>query len=315
MPKVSIIVPVYKAEKYLHRCIDSLLNQTISDIEVILINDCSPDNSVDIINQYVAKDTRVLLINHEKNQGPMMARYHGYSKATGDYITFCDSDDTLPNNAIETMLDEAYRSGADVISGTVKYLMDNGDYFIWTNKLTYGKDKLSVFKSMLQGEFHHNLCSRLFKRSILQKYKYRNYENLLNGEDGLLFYQIVDNCSIVTTIDSVVYEYRQNTNSSSQRRFTENQINSYFYTCAEQYAIVRKYATIDFYAKQFVVRTIIKLYAMGYSRKLIDSNIVKYRLEDIVTYYSIWHLFPSEIALKYSIKKLLFPIFRKSRLI
>lgn len=310
MPKVSIIVPVYKAEKYLRRCVDSILAQTLSDLEIVLVNDCSPDNSVDIIKEYVKKDPRVVQINHEKNQGPMMARYHGYSKANGEYITFCDSDDTLPPNAIGIMLDEACRTGADIVSGTVKYIRYDGKNCNWINKLSFGKDKLSVFRSMLKGEFHHNLCSRLFKQSILQNYKYRNYENLLNGEDGLLFYQIVDNCITVTTTDSVVYEYRQNTNSSSQRKFTDNQIKSYFFTCAEQYAIVKKYAAIDIYAKQFVVRSIIQLYAIGYSKQLLNNYVKEYRLEDIVNYNSIWRLFPLIIALKYSIKKFLFPIIR-----
>lgn len=310
MPKVSVIIPVYKVEKYIHRCIDSILAQTISDTEIILINDNSPDNSIDIIKQYITNDLRIILINHDKNQGPMMARYHGYSKATGEYITFVDGDDTLPPYALEQMVNEAERTGADVVSGIVKYIKDNGEKYDWTNRLSHGTDKISVFQSMLEGEFHHNLCSRLFTRSIFHKFQYRNYKNLLNGEDGLLFYQIVDNCSYVTTIDVVVYEYWQNAQSSSQRKFSESQMNSYFFTCKEQYNIAKKYASLNFYAKQFVIRSVIPLYAAGYSKQFINKYVEKYNLQKIVNYISIWKLFPCKTALKYSIQKMLFPLIR-----
>lgn len=311
MPKVSVIVPVYKAEKYLRRCVDSILAQTLFDIEIILVNDCSPDNSVDIIKQYTENDSRVIMINHEKNQGPMMARYHGYSKATGKYITFVDGDDTLPPHALEQMVNEAERVKADVVSGKVKYIKDNGEQYDWINKLSHGTDKIAVFKSMLEGEFHHNLCSRLFTRAILQNFQYRNYNNLLNGEDGLLFYQIIDNSSLVSTIDVVVYEYWQNAQSSSQRKFSESQMDSYFFTCKEQYNIAKKYASLNSYAKQFAIRSIIQLYATGYSKKFVNKYIEKYNLQEIVNYISIWKLFPCKIALQYSIQKMLFPLIRE----
>lgn len=311
MPKVSIIVPVYNVEKYVGRCIDSILTQTISDIEIILVNDCSSDNSVDIIKRYVAKDPHVILINHERNEGPMMARYHGYSEAAGEYITFVDGDDTLPPHALEQMVNEAERVGADIVSGIVKYIKDNGEQYDWTNRLSHGRDKVAVFKSMLEGEFHHNLCSKLFTRAILQNFQYRNYSNLLNGEDGLLFYQIIGNSSLVATIDAVVYEYWQNAQSSSQRKFSESQMDSYFFTCKEQYNIAKEYASLGSYAKQFVIRSVIPLYATGYSKQFINKYVEKYNLQKIVNYISIWKLFPCKTALKYSIQKMLFPLIRE----
>ena len=217
MPKVSVIVPVYKAEKYLHRCIDSILNQTISDLEVILINDCSPDKSEEIIKQYVAKDPRVFFINHEKNQGPMMARYHGYSQASGDYITFVDGDDYLPVDALKCLLDAAFTTSSDIVSGYIqkvnqKGVIPNGRL---NNNLSYGSDRLSVFKDLLIGNIGHNLCGKLFKSHLFKEFTYKNFENFRNGEDAILFYSIISNIEKMTCIDVVVYYYYMNENSSS----------------------------------------------------------------------------------------------------
>lgn len=313
MPQVSIIIPVYNCQKYVGRCIESLQRQSLSDIEILLVNDCSTDSSIEIINQYKKTDTRLILINHQKNLGPMMARYNGYKIAKGNYITFVDSDDTLPYDALYKLVTKARQSGADIVSGIVEYIKNNGERHKWTNSLRYGTDKQSIFKSMLEGQFCHNLCSRLFTRSIIQNYQYKNYDNLLNGEDGLLFYQIVDNCSMVTTLNSVVYEYWQNMQSSSQRKFSDSQMNSYFFTISEQYLIVRKYKPLVIAAQQYVVRSIIQLYSIGYSKKVLRKYIEKYNFQSILSYISILKLFHIKMALKYCIQKILFPIIRNAR--
>lgn len=311
MPKVSVIIPVYRCRDYIGRCIESLQKQTIADIEIIFVNDCTPDDSVDIIKHYMQYDSRISIINHSRNKGPMMARYNGYSVAKGDYITFMDSDDTLPCDSLKTLFDKAENSNADIVSGTVEYIKDNGEREMWDNSLEDGNDIEQVFKSMLTNRFKQNLCSRLFKRSLLQDYSYKNYENMRNGEDGLLFYQIVANCSSIVTIKDVVYEYWQNKESSSQRKFSEQQMDSYFFTCKEQFLIANKYERLEKYAQQFLVRSFVLLYAKGYSRKFIQQYVNKYGLSDYVSYYSFYKLFPLKIAIKYSIQKLLCPIFRK----
>lgn len=310
MPKVSIIIPVYACQDYIGRCIESLQKQTISDIEIIFVNDCTPDDSVEIIKKYMEHDLRIFIINHDRNIGPMMARYNGYKVAKGDYITFMDSDDTLPSDSLEKLLTEADRSGADIVSGTVEYVKDNGEREKWDNSLDNGNDIECVFKSMLINRFKHNLCSRLFKRSLLQNYSYKNYENMRNGEDGLLFYQIVSNCSSIVTIKDVVYEYWQNKTSSSQKKFSDLQMDSYFFTCKEQFLIANKFTSLKKYAEQFIVKSIILLYAKGYNRKFIQRYINKYDLSSYVSYNSLYKLFPIKIAIKYTIQKTFCPIFR-----
>ena len=131
-----------------------------------------------------------------------------------------------------------------------------------------------------------------------------------NGEDGLLFYQIVSNCSSIVTIKDVVYEYWQNKTSSSQKKFSDLQMDSYFFTCKEKFLIANKFTSLKKYAEQFIVKSIILLYAKGYNRKFIQRYINKYDLSSYVSYNSLYKLFPVKIAIKYTIQKTFCPIFR-----
>lgn len=226
MPKVSICIPVYNVEKYIGRCIESIQKQSLQDIEIIIVNDCSPDASMEIVRKYAVSDNRIKIVEHDKNRGLMMARRTGYMAVTGDYITFCDSDDTLADGALEALYNCAVRENADIVSGTIEYVPIKGERRLWTNKLSYGNDKIAVFRSMLTSEFGHNLCSRIFRKELLQNHDYETYENATNGEDGMLFYQVVDQASKVVAIDNVVYEYWQNMASSSNVRLKEHALKS-----------------------------------------------------------------------------------------
>lgn len=114
MPKVSIIVPVYNTEKYLHRCIDSILRQTLTDIEVILVDDGSFDSSGKICEEYARKDSRLRVI-HQKNAGVAVARNTGLDIASGDYIAFVDSDDYIEPNMYQSMMQVANQYDCDVV--------------------------------------------------------------------------------------------------------------------------------------------------------------------------------------------------------
>ena len=118
MPKVSVIVPVYKAEKSLDRCVRSLLSQTLRDIEVILVDDGSPDGCPALCDGFARGDGRVRVL-HKENGGVSAARNDGLSAASGEYVLFCDSDDWMEENALELLSAEAERTGADVVIGDV----------------------------------------------------------------------------------------------------------------------------------------------------------------------------------------------------
>lgn len=126
MPKVSIIVPVYNAEKYLQECVESVLCQTLSDIELILVDDGSTDSSPALCDQYAVKDARVRVI-HQKNAGLASARNVGIQVATGQYLAFLDSDDFVDTNMYETMVDSAEAENAPLVICT-------GFYYSGTHK-------------------------------------------------------------------------------------------------------------------------------------------------------------------------------------
>lgn len=184
MPKVSICVPVYNVEQYISRCIESVISQSLKDIEIIIVNDCTPDKSMEIVRQYAETDKRIVIVEHDVNHGLMMARRTGYMSATGDYITFCDSDDTLAEGALEDFYAAAVKEDADIVSGTIQYVTTTGERYLWKNKLQYGSDKISIFKSLLKGECGHNLCSRLFRKELLQNHNYQTFDNFINAEDA-----------------------------------------------------------------------------------------------------------------------------------
>ena len=226
MSKVSVIVTVYNVEKYIRRCIESIQKQTIKDIEIIVVDDGTPDNSMSIVEEIAHNDDRIKIIRHEKNMGLMWARKTGYTAANGEYIAFCDSDDYLPENSIELLLKEAEETQADIVSGNYTHVKVDGSQIVCRNQLKYGNDKLSVFKSLLKNEMKHTIWGKLYRASILKDYSYKTYEHFTNGEDGCLFYQIVENVSKMVQIEKPVYYYMQNMQSSTQVRLRDNAIKS-----------------------------------------------------------------------------------------
>jgi glycosyltransferase involved in cell wall biosynthesis len=130
MPKFSIIIPIYNVEDFLTECLDSCINQTFKDIEIICINDCSPDGSRKILEVYVQKDTRIKIITHRQNRGLGGSRNTGIENATGDYCWFVDSDDSIALDACEILHQITKNINADVIrfnAITYKYDITNGE--------------------------------------------------------------------------------------------------------------------------------------------------------------------------------------------
>ena len=288
MSKISVVVTVYNVEKYIQRCIESIQKQTIKDIEIIVVDDATPDNSMDIVEEMANSDNRIKSVRHEKNMGLMWARKTGYTAAQGEYITFCDSDDYLPIDALELLYKEALSSGVDIVSGNLTYVEANGKQSQLFSKLKYGNDKVSSFKSLLRGELRHNLCSKLFKASILKDYTYKTYEHFTNGEDGCLFYQLVDNIDKIVQIDASVYYYMQNVESSSQVRYKENAIKSICMVNKLIRDITYKYSELNKDLSRRITSMMCSLYAQGYDKDAkLDYYINEYGLSNYVTLSSI----------------------------
>ena len=225
-PAISIIIPVYNASNHIDRCIESFNQQSFTDFELILVDDCSTDDSLAILREHANREKRIKVLESVTNAGPMCAREQGYNIAIGEYLSFCDSDDTLPSNALEKLYYAAKSQNADIVAGTVKYIHADGTFELWYSHLNYGNDKSSVFKSLLRSELRHNLGAKLFSRKLFVDYSYESIKGLKYFEDYLLMYQLVDHCSRVVCINEIVYDYYQTKGSSTQLQMSEDRLNN-----------------------------------------------------------------------------------------
>lgn len=288
MPKISVIVAVYNVEKYIGRCIESIQKQTLTDWELILVDDCSPDNSDAVIQEYVKHDKRITVLHQNENHGPMVARRRGDETASGDYITYCDGDDMLPEEALELLYFAAQKSNADIVSGNMVYVKTNGSKEMIKNYLKYGNNKKAVFKSLLRGDFHHNLCGKLFKASILKDFSYRPYDHFTNGEDGYVFYLAVNHIENCVQIDEPVYYYMQNMQSSTNVRLNENAIKSICVLNKTKNDIVSLYPELKADLQKHITNVLCSLYSCGYDKDArLNYYINEYGLSGYVTIPSI----------------------------
>ena len=154
MPKVSVILPIYNVEKYLRKCLDSVVNQTLKDIEIICINDCSADNCENIILEYAKKDGRIKLINHLENQGLGYARNTGLINSNCDYISFIDSDDFISIDYIEYLYNTAIKYDADIVFTDNIYTVNEAKLYIkpyYHNRINIWKKKFKKNETWKEG--------------------------------------------------------------------------------------------------------------------------------------------------------------------
>lgn len=176
MKKVSIIVPVYNVEKYIRKCLESLVNQTLKDIEVIVVNDGSPDNSQSIIDEYVKKYPHIIKSYAKENGGQGSARNYGYQKATGEYIGFVDSDDYVSLDMYEKLYNKAILNKSDIVICKYTVIDENNnskEYQYLFNKTN--NDKIDYLFN------NTGVCNKIYKRNLLKKFEFRSkvwYEDI-----------------------------------------------------------------------------------------------------------------------------------------
>lgn len=216
--KVSVIIPVYNAEKYLSKCIDSILNQTLSDLELILVDDGSPDNSGAICDEYAIKDSRVKVF-HQKNGGVCSARNKGLSMATGEYISFVDSDDYLECNALEELYNDIITHNADVSCGLMVgdsnqgvSNLKNGVYEVWS-----GSD--AIKEALLDNRFTYSSCAKLYKRALLNDIRFEEGRKI--HEDSFFNFSVFLRKPTVVVRNIGIYNYVNNSESASHAEFSE----------------------------------------------------------------------------------------------
>lgn len=204
---ISIIVPVYNAEQYLHRCIDSILAQSYTDFELLLINDGSKDASGDICDEYAAKDTRVRVF-HKENGGVSSARNLGLDNAQGEYITFCDADDYVSEDWLAAY-SEAIASNVDLaIQG---YYAIDGDNTVEKQLQPHSGNSIELKRQLVVDlfaqEVYYYLWVKLFRRDLLEAHHIRFDEQSVLGEDTQFISKYLEYAVSFMCIDSLGYYY------------------------------------------------------------------------------------------------------------
>lgn len=213
-PKISVIVPAFNAELFLRRCIDSILQQEYSNIEIIIIDDGSTDRTADIVNEYADKDKRVIGL-HQNNRGLVAVRNRGIELASGDYIGFVDSDDSISADLYRRLLENAIENNADISICGIRFSFDVGEPIDhWgTGEKTVFCRKEAIEELLIGSKIEPSLCNKLYRREIVSNSCLST--EILNNEDLLRNYVVFSRAKKIVFEDFIGYVYHRRDNSMS----------------------------------------------------------------------------------------------------
>lgn len=234
-PKISVIVPVYNTEKYLSKCLDSILNQTMKDIEVIVVNDGSKDDSQILIDEYKAKDQRIISIKKE-NGGLSDARNLGIDFASAEYIAFVDSDDYIDTTMFERMFYLAEKHDSEIVFCDLVKVDENGNEFRDLPQSPQLPEKIILENDFsIFGEMSCFACNKLFKKSLFDNHRFRKG---IHFEDIELIPKLVLDSTIISKINEPFYKYFERQDSITKSHTEKgldmflavNEVKDYFYS-------------------------------------------------------------------------------------
>lgn len=207
-PLVSIIAPIYGVERYIERCARSIFEQTYENLEIIFVNDCTPDNSIEILNNvlndYPHRKPQTRIINHEHNKGLAGSRLTGLNASTGYYIQNIDSDDFLDHNMIDEMIALAEKESADITICDFRYIYPNHTKHLHINP---SLNPHVLLQQVLTGEVHSSVCNKLIKRSLYFDNNIFPIEGLNMREDLSVMFRLLYFAKKITYIPKPFYCY------------------------------------------------------------------------------------------------------------
>lgn len=230
-PKVSVIVPVYNVEEYIERCVRSLMEQTLEDIEYIFVNDCTPDRSMQILRrlmeEYPQRRKQVKMVEHAQNCGSATVRNSGLKVAVGEYIIHCDSDDWVEPEMYEKLYNKAVETGADMV-GCDCYLeqLHSSHYY----KQIYPESGKECIHASLCGRLHCGVWSKLVRKGLYEEHAIRFPDGINMWEDVVTSIRLYYFAGKIAYVPDAFYHYVQyNTNSYTHvlsRKSAENMISA-----------------------------------------------------------------------------------------
>ncbi len=288
-PKVSIIVPIYKVEKEMDRCIKSILNQTYSNLEIILVNDGSPDKCPEMCNDYAEIDRRIKVI-HKRNGGLSDARNEGLKIATGDYISFIDSDDWVADVFIECLLGSLIETNSDIAICNYYLVNEKGQKF--KHKMVKEIEVLNheegISTLFAQQKFGCMVCTKLYKKNLFNNLEFPKGKLY---EDIAISLPIFDRAKQSVLINKELYYYFQHENSIVNSGFNIHKLDmlkytmkmiSYSHNHGHKYDVEAE----TFYLKSLMM-ILLQIYQDNSSKK--EKNIVRYLKKELISHKKyIW---------------------------
>jgi|APEBP8051073178_1049388.scaffolds.fasta_scaffold00417_20 Glycosyltransferases involved in cell wall biogenesis len=247
MNKISIIIPIYNVEKYLIRCLDSILRQTYRNIQVILVNDGSTDHSPKIVEEYALKDKRVKFI-HQVNGGLSDARNTGYQFVTGDYLMFVDSDDLVATNFCEKMLQKAHEFDADIVEcDFIRFKNEDELLNLHFDSTAELMDSEIAIERLMKNELKQVVWNKLYRTSVVNNLF---FERGRIHEDEFWTYQILGNAKKILKISDKLYFYRQQNQSIMAEKYSIKRLDGMFAREQRMFYVLKNFPKLSVLAVQ-----------------------------------------------------------------
>ncbi|CDF13494.1 putative uncharacterized protein [Bacteroides sp. CAG:98] len=297
--KISIIIPIYNVAPYVERCLYSALNQSYEDIELVLVDDCGTDNSMNIVSEVVEKyvgNKKILLFKHEHNLGLSAARNTGIKNATGDYLLFLDSDDEIPLNAVELLL-EATNENPDFVIGNIKVLGSDkfSFYFSIPSGVIQGNEL--ILDSFIKDKWYSMAVNKLIKKEFLLNHHLFFKEGILH-EDELWSFILATKANKMSVVKDYTYHYYIRNDSITGKISIRNYESNAIILC-EKKKIIDEINNVDFHS--YMMEKIVDFYYSllvfrpSYNKLVCMHNLLKknmntLHLKDLSTSYKVKYL-------------------------
>ncbi len=307
MELISVIIPIYKVERYLDRCIESVVNQTYKNLEIILVDDGSPDNCPFICDDWAKKDNRIKVI-HKLNGGLSDARNNGLKVASGEYISFVDSDDWVESCFLEKLYRIMQQENADVVGCGVAYASEEGKILKSKScsKPLLNMTKIEALRQLiLEKEITQTVWNKLYRREVIRDIL---FEVGKCHEDDFWTYRIIDRANKVTMISDLLYNYLQREGSIMGNGYTIKRIDGLEARFLRMQYLQKHPELTDVIMVAFMYECLYHFQAAVRCLEADEQRMVTDYVLDKMKYVPVFHDKNYNVSFKY---KIWFSLFRK----